>query len=664
MADISQQGPLSAEDLLAIWQASVDSAYAGPLVAAGDGGGLEVHSQSFAQWARVSLAVDRTFQSMYALPWSGQTNPPASGAAQSTCELAFTRADRLGDPLVLGAGLIWVDEEAVDASPSGPAAVTTGRRYLLQTTVVFLPGEQGPWTGIAQAEKPGTNYDDPAPDSLTLLEQLGATRENDLATVAVTLAPLPPATPTPAQTVVLTGDDMPDMFTPDQIGQYVVFTSGANAGMSARAVGFYPPTSTAGSGILLEQMVVVLLSGTPSPAFEVGGSPVVFDSGVTPEGSGVLLAAREGPGGYCLAFSLVSGGAPVVGDTVSQPLPTGTATGTVALVYAGGQYAAEAPSGVPLAGGAGWRMAEWAQDWGLVATNPASPSGGALAMLDALGQEKDLPRLPGESDDEYRLRITRIADVVTPNAVKRALVRDVGATGWCLREVGGALLPGFFFDRRDAGGDAWDYGSLLFSGSYASGNFAAGELVEYRRGLSVLAVGYWGSTSTPTVTANPAGYAPAASAVPTLAASPGAAFTLVLARAGYDVPTPAIAWESGDSIVGLDSGAVFAPSGTIADPYADSLRWHCWLSYDEFRAFFIVQVPSVGYGDFGFAWDMPAAFGQQVAAYDAGPLWLNFYDGFPVGAEPYYLRIFKDVSNVIAGGVGWELEQSNGAPCS
>jgi hypothetical protein len=666
MADNSQQGPLSAEQLLEIWQGSVDTSYSEPYIQAGEGHGLEVHSQAFTQWARASLAVDRTFQSMYALPWSGQTNAPASGPAQATCAITFQRTRRLGDPLVLQAGLIWVDEQATDSSPTGPVLASTGRRYLLQNTVVFLPGEMGPMTGIVEAEKPGLNYDDPVPGSLNLLEQPGATRTNDLATVTISLAPLPPALQIPAQAVTLVGDDMPDMFTPDQIGQYMLFTSGMNEGKSGRVVGYVPPTAVAGSGVQLEQLVVVLLSATPGIHFDpTQPGPVIVKNGSTIEASAKLLVARAGPGGYCLAFALTSGSATIPpGWTCTQIVSAGTATGTISVVYANGLFTAEAPSGSPLSGGAGWRMAQWALDWGLSATNSLSPSGGELGMLDALGQEKRLPRLSGEVDDDYRLRITRVADVVTPNAVKRALVRSTGSTTWCLREVGGTLLPGFFFDRHDQGGDAWDDGALLFTGAYTSGSFQPGELCEYRRGLDVLAWGYWGAISTPTTVTNPAGYAPASYQAPALSAAAGADFTLVLSQGRFAVPAPTVAWQSGDRIVGTLSGAVFTPSASVANPHIDALRWHCLLSYTEFRAFFVAQVPSVGYGEFGFAWDMTAPFDAIVGAWDAGPTWLNFYDGFPAGNASYYQRIFNDVSNVVAGGVGFEIEQSNGTTCA
>jgi hypothetical protein len=667
MADQSQQGPLTLEQILQVWQSSADSTYTQPLLAAGNGAGLEVYSQLGAQLARVSLAADRTFSSMYALPWSGQTNPSASGATNATATISFTRSRRLSETLVLGQGWIWIDELATDASPSGPVQVSTGRRYLLLSNVVFLPGEQGPWTADVVAEKPGLNYSDPTPNSLTLIEEPGSGRSNELATVAIVLAPVPPAPQVPAQTVTLTSDDVPDMFTPDELGQYVGFTAGANAGLSGRIVQFVPAPSTGGgTGVVLEQMVVVLVtvtSGTFDPTLP---DPVTVLNGATMVGSGTLLAARVGPGGYCLAFSLTSGAsAPAIGYTVEQVQSASTASSTVVQVFQGGQYTAEAPSGTPETGGASWEILDWVDDWGLSATNPASPEGGSLATLDALGQEKDLPRLVGEPDGAYALRITQIADKVTPNAIRRSLVRTVGPTGWCFREVESALLPGFFFDRTDDGGDAWDYGTLLFSGSYPGGVFfEPGEPVRYMSGLSVVAEGYWGSFCAYATATNPSGYAPASYQSPSWSASAGAAFTLVLAPGRYSTPMPTISVQAGDQIVGTVSGCVFDVTATVANQSANTLRWHCWLDYTQFRAFFIAQVPTEGEDDFGFSWDMTAPYGLQVSAYDlTGTRWLNFFDGYPYGNSPYYTRIYNDLLNVIAGGVGFDLEQANSQPC-
>jgi hypothetical protein len=51
--------------------------------------------------------------------------------------------------------------------------------------------------------------------------------------------------------------------------------------------------------------------------------------------------------------------------------------------------------------------------------------------------------------------------------------------------------------------------------------------------------------------------------------------------------------------------------------------------------------------------------------YDAsGTSWLNFYDGYPAGNGTYYLKIYNDLSRVVAGGVGFDFYTTNGTACS
>ena len=65
MTDALTPGPLSQAEIFALWQATVDERFAQPLVEQGDGYGLEVYGQAFAQFARVSKAIDVTMESMY-----------------------------------------------------------------------------------------------------------------------------------------------------------------------------------------------------------------------------------------------------------------------------------------------------------------------------------------------------------------------------------------------------------------------------------------------------------------------------------------------------------------------------------------------------------------------------------------------------------------------
>lgn len=94
-----------------------------------------------------------------------------------------------------------------------------------------------------------------------------------------------------------------------------------------------------------------------------------------------------------------------------------------------------------LAGGSGF-------DPNIIVRQLATFSGGRTPCLDGLGEDLLVPRLVGESDDRYRLRIIQKPDTVSPAAIERGLDLLLGALGLhaCLREVGTADLPGFFYD--------------------------------------------------------------------------------------------------------------------------------------------------------------------------------------------------------------------------
>ena len=73
-------------------------------------------------------------------------------------------------------------------------------------------------------------------------------------------------------------------------------------------------------------------------------------------------------------------------------------------------------------------------------------------MLDALGMDRGLPRIDGEQDEDYRLRISKLGDTVSPNAISRAIVRGTKPLGivGTLREIGTEDFRGFFYDAPGA----------------------------------------------------------------------------------------------------------------------------------------------------------------------------------------------------------------------
>jgi hypothetical protein len=265
-------------------------------------------------------------------------------------------------------------------------------------------------------------------------------------------------------------------------------------------------------------------------------------------------------------------------------------------------------------GTAEWRVLDWATDWGLTCSNARAPSGGRLGFLDELGDERNIKRASLEGDDSYRQRIAQPADVVTPNAIRRALARVLGDLPWCFREVGSPLLPGFFYDH-----DFYDYDSRAFTPGTTSGSFLPNEPVLLKSAAGfVHGTGYYAKQFGGTV----------------------------VYVHGSGEP------EVGDSIVGTVSGAT-AVLSAIVQTDAEQRRFTTYLGYREFRAYFQVAVPVIAYGDFGFAYDH-----HPFDAFDA-----SFYDGFPVGGAALYRTVVQAIDQVRAGGVSFDIYLETGS-CS
>lgn len=631
MANDSKLGPLNVDDLLKVWVAATDKAYNQGFLQAGEGGGLEAYTQAFAQFARVSEACDVTSQAMYILPWSGQTNPPAAGEAQATVTLTLSRTLGLQLPLLIGAGQVFFEETTNDWGENGPVEVQTGRRYTLQQDFLFLPGEAGPFDVPAIAERVGWGYNNPFPGTITGVIQPGKGFQNALATVTVASGQAPPTPPPPNLVVSLIAANEADMFVPDHVGQYVLLTQGANAGKIARMVSFSSPVLPNGSTVGLEMVAVVEAYSAPG-AFRTG-EQIQIKAGATVVGFGRFLAQRSAPAGHQrIGFVLLSGTL-AQGNTLTGQLSGAVATADLILFQQ--TFVAEAPPPGTGTGGASWTVLDWVNDFGLACTNAAKPTGGRLGMLDAIGFDRKLPRLQGEDDETYRQRIWQIADKVTPNAVKRTLNRVLGSIPWCFREVGGPLLPGFYYDREDEQGDFYDYDTLTFTvtspGSFVDPMAASGfqERVEWRSSAGdVKLTGWFGRLAVDQLT--------------------------VIRWSGVGTrPLPSVA--AGDVIVGLASGATANVSTLNSNPAFSTRRFQFYLDYTEFRAFFMVGVPKFGLGEFGFAYD-----NHPYDAYDASPF-DDFYDGFPVGNESLYKRVAQALDDVRAGGVTFDLYLEDGS---
>src|SRR5690606_32898336 len=117
------QGPLSREDLMALWKSVTDPAYHRPLLENEDSG-VEFVEQAAEQFARVSKSIDTNTQAMFILPWSGQTAPPAGGAQHASVNLSVRRNNRFDDALVFREGVAVFEQRLNDWGPEGPVDVS------------------------------------------------------------------------------------------------------------------------------------------------------------------------------------------------------------------------------------------------------------------------------------------------------------------------------------------------------------------------------------------------------------------------------------------------------------------------------------------------------------------------------------------------------------
>lgn len=651
----SKVGPLTIADIVNVWTSAVDQSYGTAFVQAGEGAGFEAYTQGFAQYARVSTAIDISTQACFILPWSGQSNSSAQGGQLAQVQLTFQRSGHLDQPLRIGAGLIFFAEQTNDWGQNSATVVQTGRRYVLQQDLVFLPGESGPLTITGYAEAPGYGFNNPMPNTITVIQQPGTEFYNDLAAVTVTG---PVTTPPPSLSISVISINEPDTFIPQHIGQYLTFTAGANNGNIARIVGFSPPVPpTQGSTAFLEDFIAFEQFSTSGSSFIVGEKITILN-GVTVVGAGIFVAMHPIlPGSHQKYGFVRTGGSIAAGYTISG-IQSG-AVATANLIYINPIFTPEAPSGSPLMG-ASWQVMDWVLDWGLTCTNVASPSGGRLAMLDGIGADRNLPRFLGESDTTYALRISTIADVVTPNAVIRALYKIMGALPWCFHEVGtvvgqpgaaGASLPGFFYDRtKDKAGDFYDNDVMIFTGIVSGGTFSGSltpphslpfqEPVKYLDQFgNVKATGYFGRLD-----------------------AGGTVLTMIRESGQGSIINPVV-WQSGDLIRGQTTGAAFSTTGyTTSAAYSASSRYHFYLDYTDFRAMFMIGVPRLDLGEFGFFFGVlpHGSPNDNNAFFDGSPALHNFYDGYAASNPAFYQNIWNTINRIKAGGVSFYLYQEDG----
>jgi len=645
MSDEPKTGALTSTELLSIWRGAVDPGYGEPIVAAGEGNGLEVPGQMTVQLARVSEAVETTAQAMFLKPWSGQTGAPAGGAARARVKLKIARSLRVEEPLVLWPGLFSVLEETTDWGPNGGVTVQTGRRYWLDEILVFHPGDVGPYEVWAEAERPGYGYNNPLVGSLKAVEQIGANLTNNLADTTFYNPPFE-ENPSVQLSVLVNAANQPDVFIPEHIGQVLTFTAGANTGKISRLMTYEAPDLSnlldPSGGKVRGAVTVSLESATVVGAFAVGERIKVF-AGATIVAYAVLLGTRTEGSRTRITIDVLSslsgGGSP----TTIEGMKSG-ATATIDFFsYNFTGYSTESNATT-------WRILDWVIDYGVTVTNDARPTGGRAAMLDALGDERGINRAPGESDEPYRARATTLDDVVAPNAISRQANKvlvplGVKFTGTqishVLREVGRAEFRGFFYDAgastdpgpAAANNYAYDMSAKVVTGDYYAGHqfFDGEEVVQYTldvitaRGRVRMKPMLTGSTVT--------GWKPES----------------------IDVTQGTFVLFGGD-LIGTRSGCKFILYTIGTNTQKDDWLFKTWLSFAEMRAFMLIQVPQRGDGDDGMAYDGDVidAF-PMLNAYDRAEEDGLTYDGFPAGAAKFWKQLYQAIDTKKGGGVGFDL---------
>lgn len=642
---MSGNGPLSKDDIYAVWKASVDRSYSEPYEEAGEGNGLEVHTQAAHQLARISQAADTTTQALYLQPYSGQTDMPAQGEAKATVMITLARAGSAERLVTLKAGQFTVEEYQEDWGENGPEMVRTGRRYIIAEDVTFAPMEVGPVQVLAVAERAGWGYNNPLPGKISWITQVGTNLNNSQATLAKITNPptaswvglIPPTYSGTPALVKLTCKAAPDMFTPDSIGQYVLFTTGANAGKYALITDYLSPVDGAefyvgGSSAVLKQTVViqgdpalgtgVLLQGEYAYVNAGGQNAIGYVENVRMSVTDVATIELSYVQGPIAVFS--ASNMHVIGATSS-------ANAYANFILVDGILVDEAPvSGV---GGATWRIMDWVVDLGLSCSNEKKPAGGRLGFLDMLGAERGVYRNEGESDTLFRKRILGVSDVVTPDAINRAIVRAIGQAKYCLHEPGDADFPGAFFDD-----DFYDYDIDEFEVPFAQAAAVAAfessiptklsrvELIDNLTGFTT-ATGWYGGSRTRFsslfIYLNLDGN-------PTFEYVPGRTFTIVC-KNKEDAPANLTI-----------TGSIYQ---TVNPFVTEEVKTKYMLNQEQYRGFMFICMPHSNLGEFGEFYD--------DGFYDAGDA--NFYDGFPAVDAAIGLRLAAALDATKAGGVGYEL---------
>jgi len=319
---------------------------------------------------------------------------------------------------------------------------------------------------------------------------------------------------------------------------------------------------------------------------------------------------------------------------------------------------------VPENGTITWSIEDFG-DLGVSIVESKAFIGGTDDNLRLLGDGRQIYQQEGESDDEYRQRVSQLLDTVSPNAILRVINRALAPFGFEGKAIDvsngltGAFCDVDFFDNYSGGDPAFaQFDTRLVA--TANVNLAIvglpgvidGEAVN--TGDSVLLTaqanpvenGAWIFRNLLPPERDPAwgfgGGATALNGITAIAEGASFAETTWIVNAG--------------NVIGVDPLVI---DQLIQDAFPED-PWILNLSIEEAYGFFLVLLPFLGEGEFGAAFDEgPILFLDDVGLYISGFMDNGFFDkgtlGSPSTYDTIYSSIYSSIEAIRAGGVGFTL---------
>jgi hypothetical protein len=289
--------------------------------------------------------------------------------------------------------------------------------------------------------------------------------------------------------------------------------------------------------------------------------------------------------------------------------------------------------------------------------------GGRDDDLFLLGDGRKIYQQDNEDDETFRNRAVRLFDVVSPNAILRAVnraLRPFGLEGRAI-DIDNGLTGIFsdedFFDYFTAGDTSFVHGSALYvstsnvalSGTpVIDGNLTVvGQVVllvaqttPSENGAYIVAAGAWSRDTT-------WGFDTGLTALNFI--------TEVSSGTTYADTTWIV---TGGDTIGVDPLTIpqLVSDAFPTDPFK------LMLSHYEAYGHFLVVAPYMDLGEFGFSYDAsPTILLPDIPTFLGGAFDSGFYDGTISGANALYSAIYSSVDAIRAGGVSFTLIRDESA---